>query len=92
VVFVLRIPLTTITAVRRETRTTHEPQADTLALAVGSRTTVTLELAEPVVHTSVLGRRRRVSVVRLHADDAGSLVRALTRRGGESSPCPARPG
>ncbi|MBL1104648.1 hypothetical protein JK361_08580 [Streptomyces sp. 5-8] len=74
----LRIPLTAITAVRRETRSTHGTEADALDLAVGSQTTVTLELAEPVVHTSVLGRRRRVSVVRLYADDSGSLVRALT--------------
>ncbi|MBL1081026.1 hypothetical protein JK359_03390 [Streptomyces actinomycinicus] len=74
----LRIPLASIGAVRRETRTTHEPAEGTLDLAVGSRTTVTLELTEPLVHTSVLGRRKRVSVVRLYADDAGTLVRALT--------------
>ncbi|MFH9659749.1 hypothetical protein ACH4NF_05030 [Streptomyces sp. NPDC017248] len=73
----LRIPRTAIAAVRRETRMTHEPAPDALDLAVGSQTTVTLELAEPVVHTTVLGRRRRVRVVRLYADDTAGLVRAL---------------
>ncbi|WP_225821009.1 hypothetical protein [Streptomyces naphthomycinicus] len=76
----LRIPLASIAAVRRETRTTHEPTADILDLAVGSQTTVTLELAEPVVHTTLLGRRRRVRVVRLYADDPGGLVEALAAR------------
>ncbi|MGW2487523.1 hypothetical protein ACWCV9_09910 [Streptomyces sp. NPDC001606] len=75
----LRIPLAAITAVRRETRTTHRPDDDALDLAVGSRTSVTLELAEPVRHLSFLGRRRDVRVVRLHADDPGALVQALTR-------------
>ncbi|MFF5531335.1 hypothetical protein ACFY71_02480 [Streptomyces cinerochromogenes] len=76
----LRIPLAGIAAVRRETRTTHEPAGDALDLPVGSQTTVTLELAEPVVHTSLLGRRRRVGTVRLYADDPGALVQALTPR------------
>ncbi|QTD98211.1 hypothetical protein [Streptomyces cyanogenus] len=76
----LRIPLTAIAAVRRESRATHEPAEGTLDLAVGSRTTVTLELAEPVVHTNLLGRGRQVGVVRLYADDTDGLVRALTPR------------
>jgi hypothetical protein len=73
----LRIPLDAIAAVRRRTRMTHEPADDVLDLAVGSQTSVELELAAPVTHRSFLGRPRRVSVVRLHADDAGDLVRAL---------------
>ncbi|MFF9677325.1 hypothetical protein ACF1GS_37495 [Streptomyces eurythermus] len=76
----LRIPLASIAAVRRETRTTHKPEPDALDLIVGSQTTVTLELAEPVVHTSLLGRRRPVRVIRLYADDPGALVQALTAR------------
>ncbi|MFH9398509.1 hypothetical protein ACH4JS_01810 [Streptomyces sp. NPDC017638] len=76
----LRVPLASIAAVRRETRTTHRPEPDALDLIVGSQTTVTLELSEPVVHTTVLGRRRPVSVVRLYADDPGTLVQALAAR------------
>ncbi|OLZ69379.1 hypothetical protein AV521_17780 [Streptomyces sp. IMTB 2501] len=75
----LRIPLDAISAVRRETRSTHEPAPGALDLAVGSQTSLTLELAEPVVHLTLLGRRKDVSVVRLHADDPGGLVQALTR-------------
>ncbi|MFI9254365.1 hypothetical protein [Streptomyces sp. NPDC053069] len=74
----LRIPLEAIAAVHRRTRMTHEPADDVLDLAVGSQTSVELELAEPVTHRSFLGRPRRVRVVRLHADDPGGLVRALT--------------
>ncbi|MFF4396026.1 hypothetical protein [Streptomyces sp. NPDC001480] len=75
----LRIPLETITAVRREVRFTQERAPGRLDVAVGSRTSVTLELAQPVRHMTLLGRRREVTEVRLHADDADALVRALTR-------------
>ncbi|MFF0684997.1 hypothetical protein ACFYUG_02680 [Streptomyces albogriseolus] len=73
----LRIPRELITSVRRELRMTHEPADGELNLAVGSRTTVTVKLAEPVAHRSFLGRTRDVRVVRFHADDADGLVRAL---------------
>ncbi|MEU0651798.1 hypothetical protein ACWEV9_14820 [Streptomyces albogriseolus] len=73
----LRIPHELIASVRRELRMTHEPADGELNLAVGSRTTVTVELAEPVAHRSFLGRTRDVRVVRFHADDADGLVRAL---------------
>ncbi|MFJ9856272.1 hypothetical protein ACIRVN_02060 [Streptomyces albogriseolus] len=73
----LRIPRERIASVRRELRMTHEPADGELNLAVGSRTTVTVELAEPVAHRSFLGRTRDVRVVRFHADDADGLVRAL---------------
>ncbi|MER5543149.1 hypothetical protein ABT072_12050 [Streptomyces sp. NPDC002589] len=75
----LRIPPAAVTAVRREARGTHRPAPGVLDLAVGSQTSVTLELAEPVAHLTLLGRRKDVSVVRLHADGPGGLVRALTR-------------
>ncbi|MEU2714800.1 hypothetical protein [Streptomyces sp. NPDC007205] len=75
----LRIPLGAIRAVHRETQMTHRPAADVLDLAIGSQTSVRLELAEPVTHRSLLGRPRRVHTVRLHADDPGTLVQALTR-------------
>ncbi|MEU0614831.1 hypothetical protein ABZ476_33205 [Streptomyces albogriseolus] len=73
----LRIPRELIASVRRELRMTHEPADGELNLAVGSQTTVTVELAEPVAHRSFLGRTRNVRVVRFHADDADGLVRAL---------------
>ncbi|MEV6111666.1 hypothetical protein AB0L59_03905 [Streptomyces sp. NPDC052109] len=76
----LRIPLDAIAAVRRATRMTHEPAEGVLNLAVGSQTSVELELAEPVTHRSFLGRPRQVSVVRLHADDPAGLVRCLMPR------------
>ncbi|MEU9559976.1 hypothetical protein [Streptomyces fumanus] len=74
----LRIPLERIASVRRELRTTHPPADGELDLAVGAQTSLTIELAEPVAHTALLGRRRAVRVVRCHADDADGLVRAIT--------------
>jgi hypothetical protein len=75
----LRIPLDRIATVRRELRTVHEHAEGELNLPVGSQTSVTLELTEPVVHFTFLGRRRPVHVVRFHADDADRVVRALTQ-------------
>ncbi|WP_420341246.1 hypothetical protein [Streptomyces werraensis] len=74
----LRIPRERIASVRRELRMTHAEADGELNLAVGSRTTVTVELTEPVAHRSFLGRTRDVRVVRFHADDANGLVRVLT--------------
>ncbi|MEU7401794.1 hypothetical protein [Streptomyces sp. NPDC044948] len=83
----VRIPLERIASVRRELRTTHEPRDGELDLAVGSQTSVTVELAEPVAHVSFFGRRREVRVVRCHADDPGTLVRAVERaRAGDAVP------
>jgi hypothetical protein len=88
----LRIPLERITAVRRETRSTHQ-HTDTreLNIAVGSQTSVTVELAGPLAHVTLLGRRREVSVVRLHADEADHLVRALRQARTAPSPLPDPP-
>ncbi|MEU9410078.1 hypothetical protein AB0E08_30925 [Streptomyces sp. NPDC048281] len=74
----LRIPLDAIRSVRRDTRYLHDRTATAeLDVPVGSQTSVTVELAEPVAHFTLLGRRREVRVVRFHADDAGDLVRQL---------------
>jgi hypothetical protein len=75
----LCVPLERIGAVRRELRMTHERAEGELDVEVGSQTTVTIELTEPVVHLTFLGRRRAVRVVRFHADDPDGLVRALGR-------------
>lgn len=88
----LRIPLADIAAVRRELRTTHERAEGELNLAVGAQTDVTIELAAPVPHFTLLGRERRVRLVRLHADDPDALARALTRARTVPSPSPGRPG
>ncbi|MFF3940214.1 hypothetical protein [Streptomyces phaeofaciens] len=83
----VRVPLDRIAAVRRETRTTHERAAGELNLPVGSRTTVTLELTGPVTQVTFLGRRREITLIRLHADDARALAGAVTRaRTGPSVP------
>ncbi|MFG3099025.1 hypothetical protein ACGFZL_00580 [Streptomyces sp. NPDC048182] len=73
----VRIPLAHIASVRRELRTSQRPGDGALELAVGAQTSVTLELAEPVTHVSLLGRPRTVTVVRCHADDPDGLVRAV---------------
>jgi hypothetical protein len=92
----LWIPRAAIGAVRRETRSTHESVPGELNLAVGSQTSVTLELTAPLAHSTLLGRRREVSVIRLHADDPEAFVRtlagALTPERTGSSSSPARPG
>ncbi|MBQ0830117.1 hypothetical protein [Streptomyces tagetis] len=74
----LVVPLERIVSVRRELRATHERHDGELDVVVGAQTSVTLELAGPVPHVTFLGRRREVGVVRLHADDPGALVRAVT--------------
>lgn len=88
----LRIPLERIAAVRRELRTVHERSEGELDLPVGSQTTVTLELTAPVAHHTFFGRRREVRVVRFHADDAGRVVRAITRARTAQVPLPDPPG
>ncbi|KOV98413.1 membrane protein [Streptomyces sp. NRRL B-1140] len=75
----LCVPLERIASVRRELRMTHERAEGELNVEVGSQTTVTLELTEPVTHMTFLGRRREVRLVRFHADDPDGLVRALRR-------------
>ncbi|MFE7276740.1 hypothetical protein [Streptomyces sp. NPDC057623] len=84
----LRIPLEKIAQVRRELRTTHERAEGELNLAVGAQTTVTLELTEPVAHSTFLGRRQDVRLVRLHAEDADSFVKAVTQARSAPSPLP----
>ncbi|MFJ9746199.1 hypothetical protein [Streptomyces chartreusis] len=84
----LRIPLEKIARARRELRTTHERTEGELNLAIGSQTTVTLELIEPVAHFTFLGRRQDIRLVRFHADDADGLVKAITQARSAPSPIP----
>ncbi|MEU3608366.1 hypothetical protein AB0E83_23410 [Streptomyces sp. NPDC035033] len=89
------VPLDRIAAVRRENRFTHEKKDGELNLAVGSRTSVTLELDGPVDVVGLLGRIRPVTTVRLHADDPGALYEAVrdavTRARTAPSPVPGPP-
>ena len=84
----LRIPLEKVARARRELRTTHERTEGELNLAIGSQTTVTLELTEPVAHFTFLGRRQDIRLVRFHADDADGLVKAIARARSAPSPIP----
>ncbi|MBZ3903362.1 MULTISPECIES: hypothetical protein [Streptomyces] len=90
----LRVPLSAVASVRRELRMTHEKRDGELNMEVGSQTTVTLELAEPVSCSTFFGRRREVRLVRFHADEADQLARELqefTPVRNAPSPLPARP-
>ncbi|XIE78321.1 hypothetical protein AB6O49_09470 [Streptomyces sp. SBR177] len=74
----VRVPLERIAAVRQESLFTHEKRDGELNLAVGSRTSLTVELDRPVDAPRLLGAARPVRVLRLHADDPRALHAALT--------------
>ncbi|UUN26607.1 hypothetical protein [Streptomyces sp. FIT100] len=87
----VRIPLERIASASYELRFTHTRQDGVLDLAVGGQTSLTLELSEPVVSVGLLGKERRVRTVRIHADDARALLRALTQARSALSPPPGLP-
>ncbi|MFF8834874.1 hypothetical protein [Streptomyces sp. NPDC015130] len=91
----VRVPLALIASVRRESLFTHERTEGELNLAVGSQTSLTIELTEPVDAPRLLGAPRPVRVVRVHADDpkalADALSGALTRARTAPSPSPGPP-
>lgn len=91
--FDLRVPAAAIAAVRAERRYPEgalvQLHADgVLDLAVGSQTTVTVELTAPVGFVRPLGGRGQAHTVRFHADDPRSVVAALTRV--RTAPSPSR--
>lgn len=71
------VPLGHIASAERELRVTRRRADGELDLPVGFRTSVTLQLAEPVSHFTLLGRQRRVDTVHFHADDADRVVETL---------------
>ncbi|PNE42086.1 hypothetical protein [Streptomyces noursei] len=82
----LRIPLASIASVRYDLRSRQDAGSGTggeqgdggpLELAIAGQTSVTVELAEPVVVVRLLGRRETVRTVRFHADDARGAVGAV---------------
>ncbi|MFE0643824.1 hypothetical protein ACFW2Y_19755 [Streptomyces sp. NPDC058877] len=87
----VRVPLDRIATVRREPLFSHEKREGELNLAVGSQTSVTIELAEPVDAPRLLGAPRAVSVLRVHADDPQALYRALTQARTAPWPSPGPP-
>ncbi|WP_406860618.1 hypothetical protein ABZO31_09225 [Streptomyces sp. HUAS MG47] len=73
----VRVPLDRIASIRQESLFTHEKTEGELNLAVGSQTSVTVELTEAVDAPRLLGGARPVRVLRFHADDARGLAKAL---------------
>ncbi|MFI1220944.1 MULTISPECIES: hypothetical protein [unclassified Streptomyces] len=89
--FDLRVPAAVIAAARVERRfpdggLVRVDGDGTLDLAVGSQTTVTVELTEPVVFVRPLGRRGSARTLRFHADDPRAAVAALAKAGTPSVP------
>ncbi|MFH9610534.1 hypothetical protein [Streptomyces sp. NPDC017448] len=84
--FDLRVPAVVIASARVERRFTdggllRVDEEGALDLAVGSGTTVSVELTEPVEFVRPLGRRGSARTLRFHADDPRAVVAALARRG-----------
>ncbi|WP_405989508.1 hypothetical protein [Streptomyces sp. NBC_00986] len=84
----IRIPLARIASVRRESLFTHTKKDGELNLPIGSQTSLTLELTEPVNAPKLLGAPRPARVIRLHADDPKSLYDAVTRARATPAPAP----
>ncbi|WP_127467953.1 hypothetical protein [Streptomyces sp. B27] len=83
--FDLRVPTSLITAARVERRydgggLVRVDENGGLDLAVGSRTTVTVELARPVEFVRPLGRSGSARTLRFHADDPRAAVATLSRK------------
>ncbi|MEV1046774.1 hypothetical protein [Streptomyces sp. NPDC049916] len=92
--FDLRVPAALIDSARVERRyagggLVRADENGTLDLAVGSQTTVTLELAGPVEYVRPLGRGGSARTLRFHADDPRAAVAALVRN---PTPTPLTPG
>lgn len=93
VLFDLRVPAAAIARARVERRYPEgklvQLHADgVLDLAVGSQTTVTVELTAPVGFVRPLGGRGQAHMVRFYADDPRSVVAALTPV--RTAPSPSR--
>ncbi|WOX24679.1 hypothetical protein [Streptomyces solicathayae] len=87
----VRVPLGLIASVRHESLFTHDKADGELDLAVGSQTSVTVELSEAVNAPRFLGGPRAVRILRFHADEPRELVRALTQARTALSPSPGQP-
>ncbi|WGP09810.1 hypothetical protein [Streptomyces sp. SH5] len=84
--FDLRVPAASIASARVERRfpgggLVRAGEDGALDLAVGSQTTVTVELTGPLEFVRPLGRRGSARTLRFHADDPRAAVAALTAPG-----------
>jgi hypothetical protein len=90
------VPLGQIASAEGELRVARRRADGELDLPVGFRTSVTLQLAEPLTHFTLLGRQREVRTVHFHADDADrvveTLVEAVRRARSVPSTFPGPPG
>ncbi|MGW8985631.1 hypothetical protein ACWGQ9_23585 [Streptomyces parvus] len=91
--FDLRVPADAIASARVERRfpdggLVRVDEDGTLDLAVGSQTTVTVELTGPVEFVRPLGRRGSARTLRFHADDPRAAVAALAAPGRAAPPAP----
>ncbi|MFD4560942.1 hypothetical protein ACFWP5_42615 [Streptomyces sp. NPDC058469] len=84
----IRVPVGLIASVRRESLFTHTKKDGELNLPIGSQTSLTLELTEPVNAPKLLGTPRLVRVIKLHADDPKSLYDAVIRARTALAPAP----
>ncbi|MBM7056766.1 hypothetical protein [Streptomyces durocortorensis] len=89
--FDLRVPADAIASARVDRRfpdggLVRVDEDGSLDLAVGSQTTVTVELTGPVEFVRPLGRRGSARVLRFHADDPRAAVAALTAPGRAAPP------
>lgn len=94
--FDLAVPASAVASVRvdrryPEGRLVQLHPDGVLDLAVGSQTTVTVELTEPVGFVRPLGKPGLARTVRFHADDPRAAVDALTRVRTAPSPNPVPP-
>ncbi|KND36128.1 membrane protein [Streptomyces europaeiscabiei] len=92
--FDLRVPAAVIAAARVDRRfpgggLVRVDGDGTLDLAVGSQTTVTVELTEPVEFVRPLGRRGSARTLRFNADDPRAAVAALVKPAPTAPPMPA---
>ncbi|WP_405865489.1 hypothetical protein OG407_41620 [Streptomyces sp. NBC_01515] len=84
----IRVPVARIASIRRASLFTHAKKDGELNLPVGSQTSLTLELTEPVNAPKLLGAPRLVRVIRLHADDPKSLYDTVTWARTTQAPAP----
>ncbi|MFE2165605.1 hypothetical protein ACFXB3_11120 [Streptomyces sp. NPDC059447] len=77
----LWIPLERIASVRYDLRfpNTNKPEDGVLEVAIASQTSITVELAQPVISVSLLGREAEVHTVRCHADEPRAAAEAIKK-------------
>ncbi|MFI9584497.1 hypothetical protein ACIHCQ_22270 [Streptomyces sp. NPDC052236] len=77
----VQIPLERIASARYDLRfpDANKSEDGVLEVAIASQTSITIELTQPVISVSLLGRRTEAHTVRCHADDARAAVEAIKK-------------